>query len=221
MSNQGVRWYDATSCVRLKDGPSDVDPSDECIYNPVQGSAEAMLTTLLATWREEWSPLIFGDHPCRWLVISGTGPGDLRGYAVPQGATPYPVSVETKISPSAPLKRGERGVVLSQFKKAVKQAVEGLKLSRSAYKEDAERWLRLVPSSSMGAVVLAGDAWKIPPDVIERAFKDVLGAVAVPEFLGPKAALRCSVIAVKRFNCDSRQLVRVESCYDALLNPPA
>jgi hypothetical protein len=214
-----VRWYDAATCTRFGEAPSNVDSASELPYTPAEGSAEAMLTTLLATWREEASPLIFGDHPCKWLVISGTGPGDLRGFAMPPGGEPYSVSVETKISPSTPLKKGIRGVVLSQFKKAIEQAVDGLMRSRAAYKDDAERWLRLTPSPSKGAIVLAADSWKIPPDVVEQAFREMLSKVVVPEFLGPQATLRCAVIGVKRFASGPRQLVRVETCYDALLSP--
>jgi len=219
MGDDGIRWYDAESYSRLTDAPALDSLGDEWPYNPAEGSAEAMLTTLLATWREEKSPLIFGDHPCKWLVISGTGPGDLRGYALPPGGDPYCVSVETKISSSLPLKTGVRGVVLSRFKKAIEQAVDGLKRSRIAYKADAERWLRLTPSPAKAAVVLAGDSWRVPPGIVDQAFREVLSEVVLPEFLGPQAMLRCAVIGVKRFPTQSRQIVRVEPLYDALLTP--
>lgn len=200
------RWFDGDTHEKVGKPLGEPRPS-RLTYYPEEaqkgneGSAEALFTTLLATWREEVNPLLIPGLLCRWILISGTGPGDLRGYAKPiEGASPSLVIVEAKVqSQKEPL-----GVTQGRFREAIQQAIEGLQRTRNYYRSEFSEWGGLESLPTNAILVLAADRWGVPSE----AMRKILAEEVSKKYEGH---IQVRVVTVNRYRLKSRRLVCVET----------
>jgi hypothetical protein len=201
----------ATKWLRLKDDADvevlDAPPGDvrHVPFAPAEGSAEAMLVALVATWSAASSGIVFPDARNRWLVISSTGPGDLRGYALPDDGGCYRASLEAKV-----VRKGGKSIVKSALANAMEQASKGLSRIYNSYAKADETFLGVKPEGGRGAVVVACDGCGLSEEVAEEASAKAAANTKIPGLRN----LRTSIIEIQRFAGPSGRFVRWRSCFD-------